>query len=306
MSSPGSVLCFGEAMVEVSLDTAQPDTARIGFAGDTLNTAIYLKRVAPALEVAYGSKVGRDRLSDDMVAFIESEGIDTRFVQRSPDAMPGLYAISTDAAGERSFMYWRSTSAARQVLDPPALPLSDLTGFGLFYYSAISLAILPPARREELMSWLGDYRAGGGLVAFDSNYRPALWPDRNTARRVVSEAWRQTDIALPSLDDEWALFGDRTEEATQERLFGYGIRSGALKRGALGPVALDGTPCEGFAPADKVVDSTAAGDSFNGGYLAGRIGGKDECACLHAGHDLARRVVGSRGAILPGSKALSG
>ena len=306
MTTRDSILCFGEAMVELSLDATHPDKAKIGFAGDTLNTAIYLKRVAPSLDVAFASKVGRDRLSDEMLSFIALEGIDTRYIQKSPLAIPGLYAISTDPAGERSFMYWRNASAAREVFEPPALPLSDLTGFGVFYYSAISLAILSPARREELLSWLSDYRSGGGLVAFDSNYRPALWPDRDTARHIIAEAWRRTDIALPSLDDEWALFNDRTEQNTLARLRGYGIRAGALKRGAKGPVALDGTDCDGFAPADKVVDSTAAGDSFNAGYLAARIGGKDECACLRAGHALACRVIGSRGAILPRTEALPG
>ena len=306
MSKRDSILCFGEAMVELSLDTKQPDMAKIGFAGDTLNTAIYLKRIAPSLHVAYGSKIGRDRLSEEMLAFIASEGIDTRFVQKSPDAMPGLYAISTDPQGERSFMYWRSTSAARQVLDPPALALSDLSEFGVFYYSAISLAILPQARREDLFSWLVEYRSRGGLVAFDSNYRPALWSDEDTARRTIATAWRLTDVALPSLDDEQALFGDVTEDKTLERLHSYGVRSGALKRGSQGPVALDGTTCEGFEAVDEVVDSTAAGDSFNAGYLAGRIGGMNECACLHAGHALACRVIGRRGAIIPRTEVVSG
>ena len=44
------VACIGEAMIELSV---QGNSANIGVAGDTLNTAIYLKRSAPEIHVDY-------------------------------------------------------------------------------------------------------------------------------------------------------------------------------------------------------------------------------------------------------------
>ncbi len=294
------VACLGEAMVELALDRDKPGTASVGFAGDTLNTAIYLKRCAPDIAVSFVTRLGQDRFSGDLENFIGAEQISTDLIGRSTSRSVGLYAISTDAAGERSFSYWRDTSAARTLFSSGSPSLDDLAAFDVLYFSAITLAILSPEARSDLSNWLPSYRKSGGRVAFDSNYRPALWPDVETAQAAVSAVWAQTDIALPSVDDERALFGDRDEMSVISRLRDHGVKSGALKRGALGPVSLAlETGDMRFDPATTVVDSTAAGDSFNGGYLAALLKGNPEPACLQAGHELACRVIGVKGAIIP-------
>ena len=82
------------------------------------------------------------------------------------------------------------------------------------------------------------------------------------------------------------------------RLRDCGVARGALKRGAAGPVCFEGTHCgQSFAPAERVVDSTAAGDSFNGAYLARRLSGGSAGEALSAGHACAALVVGFAGAI---------
>lgn len=300
------IVCLGEAMVELSMEPGRPDRARVGYAGDTLNTAIYVKRSAPRLDVAFCTKLGTDPFSDRMTAMMADEGLITGTVLRATDRLPGLYAISTDAGGERSFTYWRNDSAARALFDTPGLDLADIARFDVLYLSAISLAILPAAHRDRLIGWLPEYRRRGGIVAFDSNFRPQLWTDLDTARRCIAATWRQTDIALPSLDDEMALFGDPGEREVLARLAGYGIAGGALKRGADGPLSLQSGIALACEPVKDVIDSTAAGDSFNGGYLAARLCGRRDEDCLAAGHTLAARVIRHRGAILPaGERALA-
>jgi 2-dehydro-3-deoxygluconokinase len=293
------IVCIGEAMVELALSADDPGTARISIAGDVYNTAVYLARSAPARRIGFATKIGTDALSDRMLAEFAAESLDTRLVRRESGALPGLYAITTDPAGERSFAYWRGESAARRMFRSPGLDLRDLAGARLLYLSAITLAILPPEDRDRLLDWLGTYRRAGGLVAFDSNYRPALWPDLATARAAVARAWGHTDIGLPSLDDEVALFGDADEAGVRARLAGLGVAQGALKRGERGPVALDGTQAPDLPPSPRVVDTTAAGDSFNAGWLAAHLDGHPSAHCLAAGHGLAVRVIGARGAILP-------
>lgn len=295
---PHDVICLGEVMVELSLDDGSPDRAGIGFAGDTFNTSVYLKRAAPDLDIAYATKLGKDRLSDRIVALMNDEDLATDLVLRSPDRMPGLYAIVTDDAGERSFLYWRDRAAVRTLFVPPALDLGALSGTPMVYFSAITLAIFSPEDRDRLLDGLAQLRASGTKIAFDSNYRPALWPDTATARRNIERAWRMADIGLPSIDDEMALFGDDGETGVIDRLNRWGVTDGALKRGAEGPAPLDGSAAPQCQPVDDVVDSTAAGDSFNGGYLAARLTGADQTAALQSGHALAALVVRHRGAIV--------
>ncbi len=293
------VLCLGEVMVELSLDAADPTQATVGVAGDTYNTAVYLKRSAPKLDVAYATRLGRDRFSTMIRERLADEDISDALVTESDDRLPGLYAISTDAGGERSFLYWRDRSAYRTFFDAPGPDVDAMAAFDVIYHSAISIAVLPDEARHRFLDWLATYREGGGCVVFDSNYRPRLWPDAETARADIERAWRTCDIGLPSVDDEVSLYGDGDAQGVIDRLSAWGVGSGALKRGEKGPLSLSGATCPACPPAARVVDSTAAGDSFNGGYLGARLTGASEAEALAAGHALASQVVQHRGAILP-------
>jgi 2-dehydro-3-deoxygluconokinase len=134
-------------------------------------------------------------------------------------------------------------------------------------------------------------------VIFDSNYRAHLWEDRATAQKIIAAFWQRADIALPSIDDEMDVFGE-TETQIAQRFFTQ-AKSGALKRGARGPLSL-GEPVDAqYEPVTEVLDTTAAGDSFNGGYLGALLAGKGQAAALQAGHAMAARVVQFRGAIIP-------
>ena len=290
------IACIGEAMIEL---IAGPDgAARLSVAGDTYNTAVYLKHLLGArAQVHYVTALGDDPFSGKIMRAIKAYGLDTDLIETRTGGLPGLYAIDTDDTGERRFSYWRSASAARTLFGAAGGRGPErLAGFDLIYLSGIALAILPPAARLALLDWLGKFRASGGRVAYDSNYRPSLWETAAAARKINARAWQLTDIALPSLDDELALHGDADEGAVRARL---GRRLGALKRGARGPVNLEsGAAPDGLRTSTKVVDTTAAGDSFNAGVLAGLAQGAGLNDAIRAGHDLAVRVIGHPGAIM--------
>ena len=293
------LFAIGEVMAEIR---REPELGfRVGFAGDTFNTAVYCARQLGASgRVGYCTRVGLDPLSEAFLAMAAEEDLDVSHVARDQEHYIGIYTVSTDAVGERSFHYWRSSSAARGLFSSDD-PMGVLPEARIIFVSGITLAILHPPARRRLIDHLRTLRERKGcLVAFDSNYRPRLWKDAETARRIIGEMWEIADIALPSMDDEMALFGDASEESVIAR-FGAGSWSAcAIKRGVRGPIsphlAPDAHPR--FRPASRVVDTTAAGDSFNGGYLAAFIGGQDERQCLLTGHEIASRVVGAAGAIL--------
>lgn len=292
------IACLGEVMIE--LIAGADDSAALGVAGDTYNTAVYLARIGPALGVDYVTVLGVDGFSDRILRHMEAHGVGTGGVARHPTRQPGLYAIETDEAGERSFTYWRSASAARTLFGEDGRdPVEVLAGYELVLLSGISLAILGADQRARLRAGIDRFRAGGGLLAFDSNYRPHLWNDPPLARAETEAMWRRCDIALPSVDDEMALFGDRDEAGVLARLRAFGVTRGALKCGAKGPVDLGPGHARPEVPkAETVVDTTAAGDSFNAGYLAGLAAGQTPEDAMVQGHATALKVIARRGAIV--------
>ena len=283
------IACIGEAMLELSV---QGNSAEMAVAGDTLNTAIYLKRNAPDCQVDYISRLGNCSFSHRIRDFISAQNVGVEAIEMRPDETPGLYAITTSDAGERSFTYWRSASAARTLFDTGDFGI--LSGYDTLYLSGISLAILPHAVRLAFLNWLGQSNV---QLIYDSNYRPRLWDSTDHARQITRSMWHRADIALPSIDDEMALF-DETAEQVEKRFTTF-KGNGALKRGADGPISLGECVIQTYPPAAQVVDTTAAGDSFNGGYLAALFSGKSQAQALRAGHDLAAQVVQHRGAIIP-------
>ena len=298
-ADPIRILSIGEAMVEMSR-APDPDLWRMGFAGDTLNTAWYLRRLLDdAWQVDYLTRVGTGDFSTRMVEFLRAEGLGTAHVSRQPDAEIGLYAISL-TNGERSFSYWRDTSAARRLADDPTLLHAALQGCAMAYLSGITLAILPPQGRIGLLQALDRARQAGTTVVFDTNLRPRLWADVDTMRAVTQDAAGRADLVLPSFDDEAALFGDADPQATLDRYLALGAGQVVVKNGG-GPIRFGGRDGAGHIDdlsVEPPVDSTAAGDSFNAGYLAARLTGADCAGAIRAGHALGRQVIRHPGALI--------
>jgi 2-dehydro-3-deoxygluconokinase len=146
-------------------------------------------------------------------------------------------------------------------------------------------------------------RERGGRVAFDSNYRPVGWPDPASARAAFDQMLTRADIALPTLEDDRALFGVADAGEAADRLHHLGVAEVVVKRGAAG-CFLSSAAFSGEVPPTPValvVDSTAAGDSFNAGYLAARLFGAAPEAAARLGGALAARVIAYPGAIIPAS-----
>lgn len=290
---------IGECMIELRHRDAA--LLELGFAGDSLNTALYLARLNPAgrLAVDYVTALGDDPYSEAMLEAWRGEGIGTGQVARLPGKLPGLYFIRTSPDGERRFFYYRSASAARSLFLGNAADsaLAALPGYDLLYLTAITLSILAPQARERLRAALAAARAGGRQIVFDSNYRPAGWPDRAAAQAAIAPLLRLVTLVLPTFEDEQALWGDRTPVETLARYGADGIEA-CVKAGAEGCFVAGGTQVKVPAPV-AAIDTTAAGDAFNAAYLTARLAGAAPEAAALAGHRLAGTVIQYRGAIIP-------
>lgn len=293
-----NVLCIGECMVEFSPQLG--GSYAQGFAGDTLNMAWYLRRCLPAdWTVDYFTALGDDPMSDRMAAFMENAQIGTRHIPRLPGLAPGLYVISLKDS-ERSFSYWRGLSAARQLANDAEALGRAFEGMNLLVFSGITLAILPERNRQTLLHALATARAQGSRVAFDPNIRPRLWESPQAMRDWITRGAGVADDVLPSFDDEAQHFGDASPPDTAGRYLSAGAGLVVVKNGA-GPVYWRDAEGEGqvLPPVvADIIDTTAAGDSFNAGFLAAQLSGKDLPQSIALGSALAARVIQARGALV--------
>lgn len=293
-------VCIGECMVE--LRPAGGGLFARSFAGDVYNTAVYLKRSAPHLEVQFATVTGVDPLSNAMREAWREQGLGDELAAAASDRRPGLYLIETDERGERSFHYWRGESAARGWARTLAGQVRDgaLDGAELVYLSGISLAILTREDRAAAIELLSALRGRVGRIAFDPNLRPALWGDIFEARGTFLAMAKIADVLLPSRQDLELLFGDVDLEAMAQRLAELGAREFAITAEAQGCL-VRGDGRSDWLPAPRVetvVDTTGAGDSFNGAYLAARLAGQRPSAAARAGLALAAHVVTQPGAVV--------
>ncbi|MGV2101746.1 sugar kinase [Rhizobium sp. 21-4511-3d] len=298
----GRFLSIGECMVELS--QAGDGLLRKGFAGDTLNTAWYARACMPSSwTVDYFTALGDDAMSDEMAAFFDSHGIGTSYIRRIKGKAPGLYMINL-RNGERSFSYWRDSSAAKQLAADPDYLREAVEASDVVYFSGITLAILPREDVDTLLAETRRAKAAGKFVVFDPNIRPRLWSSYDVMHTVISEGARSSTLVMPSFDDEASHFGDDSIEATIQRYRALGAPNIVVKNGADG-ATLDFEGNRSLVPAEKVetvVDTTSAGDSFNGSFLAKYLETRDAEQSARFAAKVAARVVSEHGALVPKDK----
>ena len=304
------IAIIGECMIE--LNGSPFGEMHQSYGGDTLNAAIYLNRSLPqrlkesySVQTSYITSLGTDAISQEMIKRWEEEGISTNLVLRDHKHSPGLYLIQLDDKGERTFLYWRNDSAARYLVQHPDFEKlsKELNKVDVIFVSGISLAIFPDEDRYTLLLLLKELRQQGITIVFDSNYRPKLWDSELVTKEVYQRAYQTTDIALVTYDDEQMLWEDKDPKQTVTRLHTLGVKTVVVKLGSEGCLVSETPEQEPTLIAtecvEKVVDTTSAGDSFNGGFLSCYLTEGSMIEACRQGNTLAGLVIQHHGSIIP-------
>lgn len=293
------VAALGECMVEIR--HVDPEIARFSFGGDVLNTAIYLTRLG--FPTRFVTALGDDRYSERMIAGWTAEGLPTEAVQIAPGRLPGMYVIETSPDGERRFLYWRTDSPARDVFDAAHAEATTaaLLDTDVMLLSGITLSLYGAAGLWRLFGALKEAKRRGIRIVFDTNYRSRNWPDPSIARTAYGGLADVVDVMLAGEEDIALLFGRTDTEAALRDWLDFDRTEVVLKCGP-GDCRIWAEGRAWRASTErvaKVVDTTAAGDSFAAAYLAARLSGAAPDAAAHAGHRLAAEVIRHPGAIIP-------
>ena len=295
-----NIYFIGECMVELRAMSAA--TLHQSFAGDVYNSAVYLKRCFPQVTTSVVTALGQDNLSKKMLERFESEQINTQLVFAHDTKVPGMYYIETDEHGERSFIYWRNDSAAKKVVDfLDADALEQLSQGDMFFFSGISLAIIEESAREDFWKVVKQLKDAGVKIVFDPNYRARLWNSVEETKEQYHLAFTFADITLPGVEDLTTLYDVHSVEAVVEYLKPYQIEEIVVKNGPESVVTKEGDTLQShtIVPVKNVVDTTSAGDAFNGVYLGARLSDKSISSAVQLAAKAAGTVIQQPGAIAP-------
>lgn len=292
------IAIIGECMAELY---AKEDTYVQTFAGDSFNCAVYLKRSSPEHSVEYITVLGKDSWSQKMLSFFKEHNLDTNYIDFKEDKTIGLYIINTDK-GERSFSYWRGESAAKDLFTTTITKKIDeeICSFDTIFFSAITLGIMSKEGRKAFFKIIQKARNAGVKIAFDTNYRPRIYKNTQEAKDIYNETLPFCDIVLPSIDDEEALWGMSDSKEIIEKIKLAGALEIIVKAGKEDIVYYYENEIKTVktTPLENIVDSTSAGDSFNGAYLSHRINGFSIEESIQKAQELSAKVIMHQGAII--------
>lgn len=286
------ILCLGEPLLEFN---QQPDGTYLpGHGGDTSNCAVAAAR--QGARVGYVTNVGADAFGDSFMELWLAEGVSTETVRQVPEAQTGIYFVTHGPDGHQ-FSYFRAGSASSK-MRPEDLPGAALRATGILHVSGISQAISDSAA-DTVFAAIDMVRQAGGRVSYDTNLRLKLWP-LERARAITHAAMALCDIALPGLEDAEQLTGLRAPDAIADFYLSLGAKIVALTLGADG--TLVATPdARKRVPGRRVsaIDATAAGDTFDGAFLARLSAGDNPFAAARYANAAAALSTLGYGAVAP-------
>jgi fructokinase len=295
------VVAFGEILWDI-FDAGDGAFLR-ELGGAPANLATTLARVGVHSAVVGG--LGRDRFGDDLAAFLETEGVDTRFLVRLPNRT-GVTFVFRDAEGEPTFLFYRNQTADMSVRREHVLPAMGQARFALVGTSTL----VSPGLAGATRLFLRHASKHGAHVIVDLNVRAHLWSSKKAMKESISKVIARAALVKASLTDLTAL--DIGNEAAAIRWVRAKapeatviVTRGAGKASAYSPhgeASLSGHKA-------KCVDATGAGDAFLAGVIAVLVAARAEpgaaswedpatwLAALEIGHSLGVKAVSKIGAV---------
>jgi 2-dehydro-3-deoxygluconokinase len=288
---------MGEPMLEFNqLPTATDGTQTYlqGFGGDTSNVAIAAAR--QGARAGYITALGLDMPGDAFIDLWEREGVDTSTVRRTEHHQTGVYFVTHDGGGHH-FLHYRTNSAAA-MYTAGDLPRDAIAAAKILFVSGISQGISASAC-DAVFAAIDIARQHGVKIAYDTNYRPRLWPPARAAG-VMHAAMANTDYAIPGQEDVQTLTGLTDPDAMLDFYLRLGCKTVLLKMGEAGAYLATADGRVRIAPHRvPAVDATGAGDTFCGAFLARVLAGDEpEQAARYACVAAALKCLGY-GAVAP-------
>lgn len=304
------VLVAGETLIDFLPNRTGPLTDVETFerrpGGAPANVAVALSRLAePPL---FWTRVGDDPFGRYLEDHLRDEGLSGRYLERDPTASTTLAFVTHDADGDRQFTFYRRETADTR-LQPRTVESSALEDCRWVHAGGVTLAGGRSQRATKAL--LERAHAADCTVSFDPNFRPELWPDVETFRRVIRDALANVDVLKATVEELRTLGfdGDQPSAVAADALTA-GPQTVFVTQGSAGATAVTSRSDEQTATHEgfdvDVVDTTGAGDAFVAGTIVALREGRGLAETLTFGSAVAAMATTEPGAMtaLPNREAV--
>lgn len=248
--------------------------------GKGANQAVTVARLAG--KASFICRVGNDLFGDNALELFQREGIDTTYISRDPGAPSGIAIITVNDAAENTIVV---APGANALLDTAQVDEASEK-----IQSAAYLLIQLEIPLETVMH--------AAKMGFDHKVPIVLNPA--PARVLPDELYQWISIITPNEKEATLLTGVEVADEMSARraakiLADKGVSIVIITMGSRGALLYDGTLFTHIAtPVVEAIDTTAAGDVFNGALVVGLSEGKDladavSFACVASAISVTRR-----------------
>ena len=179
------VICMGELLVEhVSTADNVSLVHSPGFikapGGAPANVAVALQRLG--LRAGFVGKVGRDPFGEYLRESLAQTGVDTTYLFVDEKARTTAVYVAVWDDGRKDLCFYRNPGAD-MMLNADEISDDIFAGARCFHFGSISFIDEPSASAQRKALQMA--RRKGLMISYDPNYRPTLWPDRQTAEKII-------------------------------------------------------------------------------------------------------------------------
>lgn len=263
------VLAIGELLIDMISneygDNFESSSYTKFFGGSPANIAMNTKKLGINAQLA--SAVGEDALGQFLIHQMESAGVDTGLIQQV--GYSTSMVLVTKSVGTPVPIFYRGADYGLSYSDELDQAVINSK---IVHFSCWPISRLPVRHTMERV--IQRAKESGSLLCFDPNYHPSLWEKKDDGIDYIKSLIGKVDIVKPSEDDANRLFGEDNPAKQIDKFLELGAKLVIMTLGKEGAMVSNGKETVKFDTlADKIVDTTGAGDAFWSGFYAGLVKG---------------------------------
>lgn len=287
------VISLGRLAIDLYADEIGVELARVRHfsvyaGGCPANFATGAARLG--LRVAMASRIGTDGLSDGLVEFLTTEGVDTRYVARDAERLTGLAFLSILPPDTFPLIYYRPDPADMH-MTPEDMAEIDFEEADALFVAGTRFSGEPA--RSAALAAMERARAAGTRVALDIDCRPTLWRDPGAFGKHLREALPLADVVMGTEEEIMAAADQSGVEEAVPALLDLAQQAVAVKRGANGSEVhtKEGDVCRARPFSVKTLNVLGAGDAWAAGFVYAWLQGWPWKQCARFGNAAGAIVV---------------